>query len=71
MYNGHTHCHKCGQTHWMHGECPARASLDEEIDNALGIPSPKVSPAMQRKIVVYRRKRWVMKQLERLPFFRA
>ncbi len=67
QYNGHTYCHKCGQTHWMHGCChPPIAETTAEARTM-----PQVSTAMQRKMIVFRRKRWVMKQLERLPFFSA
>jgi len=26
-YTGHAYCNKCGQTHWMHGSCPAGSGL--------------------------------------------
>lgn len=32
---------------------------------------PQIPPHICRRMLVLRRKRWVMKQLERLPFFRA
>ena len=51
----------------MHGECPDPIAETTAEAHAM----PQVSPAMQRKITVFRRKRWVMKQLERLPFFSA
>lgn len=34
-YNGHTHCHKCGTTHWMHGPCPCVNDPSAPPENTL------------------------------------
>lgn len=69
-YGGHCQCIRCGQYHWIQAPCPVESTaLEQELDKELGIPPPKLSPKMIRKVKVFRRKRFVMRILEKLPFF--
>jgi hypothetical protein len=52
----------------MHGPCSVE-SATREANLDLGIVPPKISAEFKRQMIVYRRKQWVMKQLERIPFF--